>query len=193
MVEQIKPQMNEWINKRMTGRMNNMLYNYNNGRLGVSLQIEGRVRNIMALKPEDGILRAADEENAEMIVVGCRGRGALQRTFGGSVSDYLVHHAPCPVVVCKRQHKSNFRFLLCTSAAWHQQSREICWDHKITHFQNGQHSDLPQVKLLSPLCHNITIFFNLTCIYKTLLFFLDVNMTFLYYTLCNALLKNIFF
>ncbi|BFZ08204.1 hypothetical protein BsWGS_11243 [Bradybaena similaris] len=81
------------------------------------LRIEGRVRNIMALKPEDGILRAADEENAEMIVVGCRGRGALHRTFGGSVSDYLVHHAPCPVVVCKRQHKSNFRFLLCTSAA----------------------------------------------------------------------------
>jgi len=55
-----------------------------------------------AAKPGELICQLADQEAVTMIVVGTRGLGAIRRTILGSVSDYIVHHAGCPVVVCRQ-------------------------------------------------------------------------------------------
>lgn len=45
------------------------------------------------------ICALAEEVGAAAIVIGSRGRGGLKRALLGSVSDHVVRHAPCPVVV----------------------------------------------------------------------------------------------
>jgi nucleotide-binding universal stress UspA family protein len=41
----------------------------------------------------------AEEIDASAIIIGTRGRGGFKRALLGSVSDYVVRHATCPVVV----------------------------------------------------------------------------------------------
>lgn len=66
-----------------------------------SLGLGGKVKSIAAAKPGEGIAKEAESVNAELVVVGSRGQGAVRRTLLGSVSDYLVHHVHCPVLVVK--------------------------------------------------------------------------------------------
>jgi nucleotide-binding universal stress UspA family protein len=47
----------------------------------------------------EGLADLADEEDAELIVVGSRGRGAFRSAFLGSVSNSLVGVARCPVLI----------------------------------------------------------------------------------------------
>ncbi len=56
---------------------------------------------VMALvgQPGEAICELATSLPATVIVVGTSGRGGLRRAMIGSTSDYLVRHAPCPVVV----------------------------------------------------------------------------------------------
>ena len=49
--------------------------------------------------PYDQIVRFAEEENADIIMIGHRGLGNLQRFFLGSVAAKVVAHAPCSVYV----------------------------------------------------------------------------------------------
>ncbi|KAI9207300.1 uncharacterized protein BJ171DRAFT_494190 [Polychytrium aggregatum] len=59
---------------------------------------------IFALKggdPRDVIVDFCHNMNADMLIVGSRGMSNLGRALVGSVSEYLVHHAPCPVLVVR--------------------------------------------------------------------------------------------
>ena len=49
----------------------------------------------------EAIVEAADAEAADLIVVGTHERGAVGRLFLGSVSDHVVRHARCPVMVVR--------------------------------------------------------------------------------------------
>jgi nucleotide-binding universal stress UspA family protein len=49
--------------------------------------------------PGPTICSLASELSAAGIVIGSRGRGGLKRALLGSVSDYVVRNAPCPVIV----------------------------------------------------------------------------------------------
>jgi nucleotide-binding universal stress UspA family protein len=49
----------------------------------------------------EAILRAADEQNADLIVVGSNDKGFLQRLLGGSVSEELARKAPRPVLIVR--------------------------------------------------------------------------------------------
>jgi nucleotide-binding universal stress UspA family protein len=47
------------------------------------------------------ILKAAKEENVDLIVIGARGLSTIKEIFLGSVSHGVTLHAPCPVLLMK--------------------------------------------------------------------------------------------
>jgi len=49
----------------------------------------------------DEICRVAEEEKCDLIAIGSRGLSAVERWWLGSVSDRVVHHAPCDVLVIR--------------------------------------------------------------------------------------------
>ncbi len=51
--------------------------------------------------PGKAICQVAQQWSADLIVVGNRGRSGLTELLLGSVSNYVMHHAPCSVLVVK--------------------------------------------------------------------------------------------
>ncbi|GJP35983.1 hypothetical protein CLOM_g10035 [Closterium sp. NIES-68] len=45
------------------------------------------------------LCEAVERQAVELLVVGSRGLGPMSRAMLGSVSDYLIHNATCPVLV----------------------------------------------------------------------------------------------
>ncbi|XP_070191844.1 universal stress protein YxiE-like isoform X4 [Littorina saxatilis] len=64
------------------------------GVTGEFVKLEGK-------EPWQEICKAADSLGANLIVLGTRGVGTIKRTLLGSCSDSVMHHAHCPVLVCK--------------------------------------------------------------------------------------------
>ena len=65
-------------------------------RLQPSIEVEARTSE----GPAAEVLLAAARD-ASLIVVGNRGRGGFASLLLGSVSQHVVHHAPCPVLVVR--------------------------------------------------------------------------------------------
>ena len=57
--------------------------------------------------PDVEIVGLADELRAGLIVVGSRGLGPLRRALMGSVSDSVVRHAHCPVLVVRQEKEDS--------------------------------------------------------------------------------------
>jgi nucleotide-binding universal stress UspA family protein len=57
----------------------------------------------LALRGDAGraLCDLAAERSARAIVLGTRGRGGIKRALLGSVSDFVVRNAPCPVVITR--------------------------------------------------------------------------------------------
>jgi nucleotide-binding universal stress UspA family protein len=58
-------------------------------------------------EPASAICTFAKDRSAAAVVIGSRGRGGLKRALLGSVSDYIVRHAPCPVIVTAPRDESH--------------------------------------------------------------------------------------
>ncbi len=52
-------------------------------------------------RPDEQIVALAEEIGAGLIVMGNRGLGGLRRLLMGSVSDSVVRHAHCPVMIVR--------------------------------------------------------------------------------------------
>jgi len=64
---------------------------------------EASVEAVVGASEADTIVERADALDADLIVVGTHGRGALGRVVLGSVATKVVQHAHCPVVVVRRK------------------------------------------------------------------------------------------
>jgi nucleotide-binding universal stress UspA family protein len=59
-------------------------------------------KRLVPIRPAHALTQAA--EGAQLLVVGSHGRGELPGMHLGSVANFCVHHAPCPVLVFRGSH-----------------------------------------------------------------------------------------
>jgi nucleotide-binding universal stress UspA family protein len=82
-----------------------------------SQRLEGQVQKIQEAggqiaqaharlgRPDAEIVHLAEELVAGIVVVGSRGEGGVRRALLGSVSDSVVRHAHCPVLVVREENQ----------------------------------------------------------------------------------------
>jgi nucleotide-binding universal stress UspA family protein len=69
-----------------------------------ALGLEGVRTEILRGPPGPTLCDFAADAGASVLVIGSRGRGGFKRALLGSVSDYVVRNATCPVVVTSHPH-----------------------------------------------------------------------------------------
>jgi nucleotide-binding universal stress UspA family protein len=71
-------------------------------RVVAEAEVKGAELRTMLGIPAEQLAELADDVEADLIVVGSRGRGAFKAAFLGSVSNSLIGIARCPVLVVPR-------------------------------------------------------------------------------------------
>ena len=70
-------------------------------------RLRWRVRRVVSAtplgSPAELLVRDAAEHQSDLIVVGARGLGAVERIVLGSVSESVLRHAGCPVLIARRR------------------------------------------------------------------------------------------
>uniref|UniRef100_A0A7C3Z850 Universal stress protein n=1 Tax=Desulfobacca acetoxidans TaxID=60893 RepID=A0A7C3Z850_9BACT len=56
--------------------------------------------------PGEAVIRAAQTRGADLFILGSRGRTGLSRLFMGSVAEWVIGRARCPVLIVKRRYVS---------------------------------------------------------------------------------------
>jgi nucleotide-binding universal stress UspA family protein len=55
----------------------------------------------------DAIIQFAEENSVDLIVIGTKGKTAIKRFLLGSVTESVVHHAHCPVLVIRELQRTS--------------------------------------------------------------------------------------
>lgn len=93
-IPELQEQVKEHCRKRGQLLLEQAEQQLKQGHVPYSLRLEVGSPRLM-------ICEVAQEEKTEIIFIGSRGLGSLSRLILGSVSDYVVHHAPCSVYVVR--------------------------------------------------------------------------------------------
>jgi nucleotide-binding universal stress UspA family protein len=64
-----------------------------------TLGLTGATTHVLSGHAGQVLCDLATDLDATSLVIGSRGRGGIKRAVLGSVSDHVVRHAPCPVLV----------------------------------------------------------------------------------------------
>ncbi|NOZ73598.1 MAG: universal stress protein [Chloroflexi bacterium] len=67
---------------------------------GINVDLE-----ILEGPPADAILRVAEVQNVDLIIMGARGLGTVASLLLGSVSQKVMAHATCPVMIVRASEK----------------------------------------------------------------------------------------
>jgi nucleotide-binding universal stress UspA family protein len=89
------PALREEVRRRATKRLEDLL-----GKFEASM-VAAEGSHLGVGRPDAEIIARAEDIGAGLIVMGIRGFGMMRRALTGSVSDSVVRHAHCPVMVVR--------------------------------------------------------------------------------------------
>jgi nucleotide-binding universal stress UspA family protein len=68
-----------------------------------TLSLDNVETRVLEGRPGPALCSFAEAVGADTIILGTRGRGRIKRALLGSVADYVVRNAPCPVLVTREK------------------------------------------------------------------------------------------